>query len=51
MLLRGIDNCPEDDEDCEDDRVEVEILHFPDDLLLPVEQAPPEEVVSGQHGH
>lgn len=51
VLLRGIDKCREDSADCLGYLVEVEILHFPDDLLVPVEQAPPEEVVSGQHGH
>lgn len=49
VLLKGIDKCPEAIKDCGDYRVEVEILHFPDNLLLPVEQAPPEEVASGSH--
>lgn len=52
VLLRDIDNnCPKENEDCGDYRVEIEILHFPDDLLLPVERPPPEEVVSGSHRH
>ena len=37
--------------ECEKYLVEVEVLHFPDDLYLPVEQPPPGEMVSGSHSH
>ena len=48
VLLKEIDKCPKENEGCEY-RVEVEILHFPSDLFLPVEQPPPAEVVKGSH--